>query len=100
MARALFKCDLLPNLTKAIPLGFPSGLIKTLRCKIYPHDSKSSLISLSYALNESPWTHASNYPYSSSSWTCLGCYFLTTFKSLEAFLTGAFGFYYSYYSED
>lgn len=51
-------------------------------------------------MNESPWTQASNYPYTSSYSIFLGCYFLTTFKSFEAFLTGAFGFYYSYYSDD
>ena len=46
-AKALSKDDLRLNLTKAIPLGFPSGLINKLMLMIYPHDSNISLTSLS-----------------------------------------------------
>lgn len=35
--KALFKEDLLLNLTKAIPLDFPSGLISKLILIISPH---------------------------------------------------------------
>ncbi len=44
-SKALFKADLLLNLTNAIPFDFPSGLISKLTLRIYPHGASNSLMS-------------------------------------------------------
>lgn len=105
-SRALLRADLVENLTKAKPFGFPSGLFIILTFRIFPQALKRSLISPSKALNERPCTATSNYPSSSSySFSGWGYYFFVCLAfvaflviSPEAFLFGA-GFS-SYYSSD
>ena len=45
ISKALFKADFFPNLTKAIPFGFPSGLMSKLTLRMVPHSSNKSLTS-------------------------------------------------------
>lgn len=44
-SKAAFNSDLFPNLTKAIPLDFPSGLESKLTLRMFPHGSNKALIS-------------------------------------------------------
>jgi len=53
-SRALLKDDLVENLTKANPFGFPSGLEISFTLSMFPQESNKSLTSASKALKERP----------------------------------------------